>query len=102
MKAKVTSPVTVLQRAKALIVRFGWTQQVYMDADGRYCADGALRAVGCSADLEDEARRYLERTIKAPCSVAWWNDRLSRRKGQVLAKFDEAIELAKLERRRGR
>jgi hypothetical protein len=102
-------PGQILIKARALIAKHGWCQFA-LSNDMRLCAVGAINVaadarIGFSEAVlrlaevlpyklrnDDRAKeRAPDRVRLAQIEVIYWNDTKSRRKAQVLAKFDRAI-----------
>lgn len=97
-------PSDILREAKRLIKK-GWTRgawaRIGKDATHSsdpaatcFCASGALFRVS-AGDLRRVASDYLRRGARLRTSeIPKWNDAPGRKKSQVLAAFDKAIQLA--------
>jgi hypothetical protein len=103
----------LLIKARALIVKHGWCQHTLFDDKVRLCAVGAIsfaadgmnsvsgfatrsEAILRLAQTLPRGKLYMcceepRRAHYAQRHVTYWNDRKSRTKKQVLAKFDLAI-----------
>lgn len=84
-----------LRKARDLLAqRNGWVQNTsVLSRDGKYayCLSGALVAVGATNTDLERVRAVIARKYGIE-SITVFNDRLSRRKSEVLAVVDEAIE----------
>lgn len=73
-------------------VQNGWTQGVYHNGHGCYCAQGALNMAGIR---EQQYRLLVGKKLLAPYPstdrLITWNDRQYRTKEEVLAMFDNSI-----------
>lgn len=92
----------VLQVAKKLIIEKGWCQGMEEDSQGRVCMIGALNKAN---NRYDSSMRIALATAINPkfnveeddagATITDYNDGDHRRRYQVLAKFDKAIDLLK-------
>lgn len=97
-----------LREARALLAKpRGWGKGMNHHPDtGAYCANGAIVATGHHSPkairllglaIKEVDPNYETKYGEKPGDVSfitYWNDRKIRRKAQVLAAFDKAIELA--------
>ena len=88
----------VLGEAKELIVRNGWMQGQYGDADRGYCIYGAVCEAADrqgSPGLEIDAMAAINKDVRIVktgiYSAISWNDRPGRTQDDVLALFDTVI-----------
>lgn len=94
-----------LRRARALLVR-GWCQDAYaIDSGGHevepnarnavaWCAAGAVRRLLPRSSASD-VENALEQALRiSGTDVSDWNDKLGRRKADILARFTSAIRRA--------
>lgn len=94
----------VLQKAKKILEK-GWCKGMEDDGAGNHCATGALRAAGCydlpfAEDVEKTLAKAMVRGFNpeedyAQDTIQNYNDAESRRRYQVLAAFDRAIDSLK-------
>ena len=115
---KVKKASVALEQGKQYLEAHKWGKHSnYNPKTGAVCAFGALNAVGAGnpeSSLRNpkdpyllpnpfiRASRFLDRTVQnsrrnpASC-ITFYNDRPTTTKAKVLAKYDEAIALAKFE-----
>ena len=82
----------ILKAAKALLVKRGWVQEEYSNANG-YCLLGAISKAAAGSNANPAfvvVRRVLR--IKGLDTIAGWNDRPDRTKEEVLKVLDRAIQ----------
>lgn len=105
------TPVEVLTKARALLVRDGWRQRDYGPCHGyrEEHAPGPRCAIGAISQAMERPPSIAERSEAAPLlaevtgmdgfrageGIPDWNDSLDTTKRQVLAAFTRAIKLAK-------
>ena len=90
----------ILQRAKEVLLEKGWHQgSIVNQQTGARCVYGAISFVKAGmTGLERKnlaAYRFFGRVIPDDEAIGDWNDHPERTFGEVMAKFDEAILLAK-------
>ncbi len=105
----------VLRKAREVLETRGHCKGILSNPSGHVCALGAIYAAvtgdpfrWAPPDIEDAACNYIvdaadilvERDVSNPCAVVDWNNAKSRRKGQVLAAFARAAELAEADERK--
>jgi hypothetical protein len=104
----------ILLEARSLIETRGWCQHIPSDIDHRVCAYGAIKFASerlvspLDSTLKNQAVMRFANTLPARKKIRWcsspgillriaklriiyWNDRKSRTKKQVMAKFDQAL-----------
>ncbi len=80
------SRLLLLQKVKQILLEEGWIRQTLQSPRG-YCLIGAARATNMDYDNFAQDLGFYRRE-----EIVYWNDCKSRRKGQVIARLDAAIE----------
>ncbi len=107
-KQRATRVLRILKAARKLLEpRGAWTQgsaarNLYgervdplLSASESWCLYGAIEKAGSKSVLDRRnALQAIENEIPHERHITYWNDRPSRRKGQVLKLLDKAIEAA--------
>lgn len=88
--------VKCLRDARRLVAK-GWCQHLGEDAYGNHCVMGAVGEVAGDTDTHVKAYRALANAIPLTRmgfyqGVAEYNDAPGRKKAEILALFDKAIE----------
>lgn len=95
----MTTVKEILVSAKEILLARGWCQGQMRDAEGHFCAVGALREAERREDYSPhQDHGALDAQIRSAlldamgtASVAGYNDAHDRTLTEVIAKFDEAI-----------
>lgn len=91
-------PIIILKRGRATILRQGWCQEGFTDAEGRVCAFGAICDETPLSGVKS-ASEFLTRALLAgETSVADFNDRPTTKRRDIIKLYDRAITIALVER----